>query len=426
MFKVINKNKYLAVFIYSSKNSFLDFEIHEFKKLIISSNILINKFIKCYIKSPNNKYYFGIGKLNELKLLIEKNKYNYILLNYSIRIVQERNLIRFLNCKIIDRTKIILNIFKQSAKTYFGKLQIKLAYLNYLSTRLVNRWKHLERQKGGIKNISGPGEKQLEIDKRIIKNKIFLINKKLCKINLQKKKSEKLRTNCFTISLVGYTNSGKSTLFNLLTKSNNDIKNMLFTTLDVYIRKIKFLNKIKNILITDTIGLIQNLPLNIFNAFKFTFNEINNSKLIFHIIDISDSYFKYYINYVNSILNKVLYKFIPIVQIMNKIDKIDKCKYNMDNVNKKIWISAKYNIGIEYIYKYIINFFSKDKFYYKLSLNNKLSLILRNYLYKNNLVIKEWSLDSEKYNFLLFLNKIDLSRLLKFYPFIKIYLKKND
>ncbi len=419
-------NKCISVFICLKKNVILENDIIEFKKLILSSNFINLKLIKCLINIPNSKYYIGIGKLFEIKNLINKYKIHYILLNITLKSNQERNLYNYLNCNILDKTNIILNIFRIKAKTYFGKLQTKLAYLNYLSTRLVNRWSHLERQKGGIKNVSGPGEKQIEIDKRIIKKQIRLINIKLLKIKNQKNKSEYLRSisNVFTVSLVGYTNSGKSTLFNLLTRSNLYNNNTFFSTLDTYIKKIKYNNNINSILISDTIGFMKDLPSSILEAFKSTLNEINNSKLILHIIDISNMYFSKNIDIVNLMLNKILKKNIPIIQILNKIDKIKGLKPKIDCNLKKIWISAKYNLGIDYIFNYINNFFSKFYNKYKLCINYNIIKLVRNFLYKNNLVIKEYSFNGIKYYFDLNMTNLDLNRLLKNFPFIKKYIIK--
>ncbi len=419
-------DKCISIFISSKRNIIMENDIIEFKKLVISSNFIIFKLIKYLINIPNNKYYINIGKLLEIKNLVKKHNINYILLNVILKRTQERNLYNYLNCNILDKTNIILNIFKNKASTYFGKLQIKLAYLNYLNTRLVNRWSHLERQRGGIKNISGPGEKQIEIDKRIIKKKINLIKFKLNKINYQKSKSELLRSasNIFTVSLVGYTNSGKSTLFNLLTNTQYNIMNTntFFSTLDTYIKRIKYNNNIKRILISDTIGFIKDLPITIIKAFKSTLNEINNSKLILHVIDISNMYFSENINIVNLMLDKILKKNIPIIQIFNKIDKIKNLIPSIDYNLKKILISAKYNLGINFICDYINYFFSKFYIKCKLCINLSILKIIHSFLYKNNFIIKEYSFDGIKYYFELNMTNLDLNRFLKNYPFIKKYI----
>ncbi len=415
--------KEIAIYIYKKYINLI--EKKEFIKLILSLGIKFFKFINIRINIPNNKFFFGKGKILELKKIFKKNKYNLLLINIDLKYSQENNIKKILNCKILNRTNIILNIFKSRANTNYGKLQVKLAYLKYLSTRLVNRWNHLERQKGGIKFISGPGEKQIEIDRRIIKRKIKNINIKLKKNILQRKNSERLRNkfNISKISLVGYTNSGKSTLFNLLTNNNYDCKNVFFSTLDVYIKKIVYFKFKYNILLSDTIGFIRNLPVNIFDAFKATLEEINNSKLIFHVVDSSNIYFNNNIFIVNSILSKINILNIPIILIMNKIDKINIYNKSIDFNNKipyRIWISAKKNIGINFIYDiidfYFFNFLKNYKILVPINLVNK----IKKEIFFNKFIISEWNYNNNNYYINVMLKKKCFLKLIKKYPFIKI------
>ncbi len=420
------KKKNLAIFIYVRKIN--NIEKKEFKKLIISSGIFIDKFINIHVRYPNKKYYLGIGNLEKIYNIIKKYGFVKLLINFVLKSTQENNLKKFLKCSILNRTNIILNIFKKRANTSYGKLQVKLAYLNYLSTRLTRRWSHLERQKGGMKYISGPGEKQIEIDRRIIKKKIKNISFNINKISLQKDKSEKLRNklNIPLISLVGYTNSGKSTLFNLLTNSDLKSDNVLFSTLDTYIKKIRRYKFYCDILISDTVGFIRNLPKNIFNAFKSTFSEILKSKLILHIIDISNIYFQDYINTVNIMLNNINIKNIPIVQVMNKIDMLNNCnskiEFNYENLPYKIWISAKKKLGINYIYDVIKIYLFSNLKKYKICIPLKLSFKIRKYLYKNNFINREWSYDGKYYFFEILLKEIDYYFFLKKFYFVKNFL----
>ncbi len=418
-------NRCLIVFIKKNNRNDL-YDINEFKRLVISSNFKIIKYLNFNIKKINIKYYIGLGKLIKLKYFIKKYNLYYILFNIILKNSQEINLKKFLNCKILDINNIILNIFRIKAKTYFGKLQVELAYLYYLSTRLVNRWSHLERQRGNIKNISGPGEKQIEIDRRIIKKKINNIKNKLYKIKIQKNKSNKFRIKCnfYTVSLVGYTNSGKSTLFNLLTNSKLDIENRFFSTLDTYIKKFKNELNINKILISDTIGFIKNLPKELFSSFESTLEEINNSNLIFNIVDVSNKFYKYHMYYVNNLLKKILNKNIPIINIMNKIDKLYNILPNLDLRSNKIWISAKYNLGINLIIKYIKFFFKKFYKIYKIFIPYKLDNNFYSYLYKNNYIYKKVYLKNnyDKYYIYLNMTKIEFNNLLKNYPFILKYI----
>ncbi len=419
-------NRCLVIFIKFKNKKILFYDIKEFKKLVVSSNFKIYKFIKFYINIPNNKYYIGNGKLIELKYLIIKYNLSFILFNIILKSNQERNLKNYLKCNIFDINNIILNIFKIKAKTYFGKLQVELAYLNYLSTRLVNRWVHLERQRGNIKNISGPGEKQIEIDKRIIKKKINIIKNKLLNIKIQKYKSNKLRlnSNIFTVSLVGYTNSGKSTLFNLLTNSNLSVENKFFSTIDTYIKKIKNNFNINKILISDTIGFINNLPYELLNAFESTLYEINNSNLILHIIDFSNCFYKNHLKVVNYILKKILKKKIHILYVMNKIDKLNNFFPNIDINLNKIWISAKYNLGIDLLINYIKNFFNKYYKLFKFLIPFNISKNLYSFLYKNNFIYKKKYINNNYNMFYIYLKltKIEFNILLKNYPFILNYI----
>ncbi len=417
-------NENLAIYIYKKYINLI--EKKEFKKLILSLGIKKFKYINIKINIPNNKFFFGKGKILELKNIFLKNKYKLLLININLKYSQEYNIKKILNCKILNKTNIILNIFKKRANTNYGKLQVKLACLKYLSTRLINRWTHLERQKGGIKFISGPGEKQIEIDRRIIKKKIKIINFKLKKNIFQRNNSEKLRNrfNIPKISLVGYTNSGKSTLFNLLTNSNNYNKNNFFSTLDVYIKKIVFFKFKYNILLSDTIGFLKNLPKSILEAFKSTLDEINKSKLILHIIDISNIYFNNNINIVNNILSDINIFNIPVVLVMNKIDKIKNCNkgiyFNKNNIPYKILISAKKKIGINYIYDIINFYFFNSMKVYKIIFCFNFIKIIKKEIYKNSFILNEWNYNNKKYCISIICKKKYILNLINKYSFIKI------
>ncbi len=418
--------KNLVIYIYFKKINFI--EKNEFIKLIKSSDMLINKFIYIRIRKINKKYFFGIGKLNEIFFLIKKKKYNQLLINIVLKSIQEYNLKKFLNCNLLNRINIILNIFKKRAIDTYSKLQVELAYLNYLSTRLIKKWTHLERQKGGTKYISGPGEKQIEIDRRIIKKKINFVLNKINKNILNKNKEKFLRNKnkIPLVSLVGYTNSGKSTLFNYLTKYNLESKDSFFTTLDTYIKKIIKFKFFCNVLISDTIGFIRNLPPVIYNAFKSTLQEIKNSDLILHIVDISDIYFNNYINIVNLILSDLNINNIPIVLVMNKIDKIyglkENIEFNINNKPIKVWISAKNELGIIFIKKvidyYIFNKFTKYSLFVPLNLFN----IFNDSEYKKRISDIKWNNFKKYYTLKIFLTKNEFYFFLKKYPNIIINL----
>ncbi len=418
--------KNLVIYVYYKKINLI--EKNEFIKLIKSSNMSIDKFIYIRIRKFNRKYFFGIGKLNEIFFIIKKKKYNQLLINVTLKSIQEYNLKKFLNCNLLNRINIILNIFKKRAIDSYSKLQVELAYLNYLSTRLVKKWTHLERQKGGTRYISGPGEKQIEIDRRIIKKKINFVLNKINK-NILNKNQEKFLRNKNEIplvSLVGYTNSGKSTLFNCLTNYNLESKDFFFTTLDTYIKKINKFNFFYNVLISDTIGFIRNLPSVIYDAFKSTLQEIKNSDLILHIVDISDIYFNDYINVVNLILSNININNIPVILVMNKIDKIyglkEKIEFNINNEPIKIWISAKNELGIIFIKK-VIDFYLFNKFIkYNLFIPVNLFNIFNNFKYKKRISSVKWNNFKKYYILDIFLTKNEIDFFLKKYPRIIINL----
>ncbi|XBT18349.1 MAG: GTPase HflX [Candidatus Shikimatogenerans sp. Tduv] len=298
---------------------------------------IIKKYIQ-RIRKINSQTYIGKGKFLEIKKFIILNNINYIIFDDKISSIQYKNIEKKFNFKIniIDRTYIILKIFKKRSKDYNSKIQIKLAKNKYLLTKLNKKWQHLKRQKGGI-NFKGPGEKELETDKRIIKKKIFILNKKNKKINKQISTQIKHRKNVKQISIIGYTNSGKSTISNLiLKKKHNLIKNQLFSTINTKTKKI-YLNK-KIILITDTVGFIKKLPKILLNSFYTTLNSIKNANIILSIIDLSSLFIEDYIKYIINIYLKYKINYNNIINIFNKTD------INIYNYKKLSNIINKYKI----------------------------------------------------------------------------------
>ncbi len=425
------KKKSIFLYIFYKKNNY-DYisEIREFKGLIIANNYKLDCLLKVNVRIPNRKYFIGLGKLKYLKEKVKTYKFYYIVINKSLKFSQEKNLESFLCCKIINKTSLILSIFKKRAVTFWGKLQVELARLIYLSTRLTHKWKHLERQRGGNKYISGPGEKQIEIDRRLIKIKIKNIKQKLSLISKQRENSNNLRikNNIPTLSLVGYTNSGKSTLFNLLTKSCFSIKNIFFSTLDTYIKKIKILNLKDKVLLSDTIGFIRDLPSNLKEAFKSTLDEIYNSRLILHVIDVSNIFFKDYIYSVNLILESMNIN-IPIIQIMNKIDQVKNCyskvEFNNNNFPFRIWISAKYSFGITKLCSVIEKFLFLNKKDYVFYLPLKIYLLVYPFFCKFNFIKKACSVNGMDYYLIITSSKTDFSFILRKFSFLKNYIHRK-
>lgn len=370
----------ILVYISSfQKKDELDWNVKEFIALAVSAGMQISDIVVSNRTIFNAKYFIGIGKVLELKQMVQNNSASVVLFNNILSSRQERNLICLLQCKVIDRNQLILNIFAQRARTYEGKLQVKLAQLRYLNSRLTHEWSHLERQKGGIGLRSGPGEMQLENDRRVLRKYIMQGISHLKKMENQREQSRKNRskTGVSVVSLVGYTNAGKSTLFNVLTASHIYTAKKLFATLDPTFRRITYQGRSKVVLV-DTVGFIQNLPNDLISSFKVTLKEIMESTLLLHIVDASSKKIEQNINVVHDILNNMQIKNIPIILVMNKIDKIKKIvprvDRNYDGFPVRIWISAQNRLGISLLMQILDELLSKDIVNYELRLpiNNDL------------------------------------------------------
>ncbi|MGI9215036.1 MAG: GTPase HflX, partial [Gammaproteobacteria bacterium] len=296
----------------------------------------------------NPKYLIGQGKLYNILNKVKEEAIDLVIFNYELSASQQKNLEEFLNCKVLDRTELILHIFAKRAKTFEGKLQVELATLQHLSTRLVRVWTHLERQRGGVGLRGGPGEQQLEIDRRIIKNRIKSITKKLEKIQQQRHlhRSGRRKSRLLTVSLVGYTNSGKSTLFNRLTNANVTTLNMPFATLDLTVRSI-LIPKVGEVILTDTVGFIRDLPHHLIAAFKATLEEIVYSDLLLHVIDFSDNESIERRQHVLKVLEQIGASQVPILEVYNKIDQnLDMLKDGFSNYYG-VKVSALYGLGMD-------------------------------------------------------------------------------
>ncbi len=276
----------------------------------------VKRFIQ-KLDKPNPKTYIGSGKLDEIKLYIEENEINLVIFDDELTPSQLRNIERELTCKILDRTNLILDIFAQRAKTAYAKTQVELAQYQYLLPRLTRMWTHLERQRGGI-GMRGPGESQIETDRRIILDRISRLKEQLKKIDKQMSSQRGNRGSLVRISLVGYTNVGKSTLMNLLAKSDVFAENKLFATLDTTVRKVV----IENVpfLLSDTVGFIRKLPHQLVESFKSTLDEVREADILMHVVDISHPGFEEQIKVVNETLADIGAKNKPVFLVFNKID----------------------------------------------------------------------------------------------------------
>jgi len=305
------------------------------------------------LESPNPKTFIGTGKITEVQAYNKKNDISSVIFDDELSPTQQGNLERILRCKIIDRTGLILDIFAQRAQTSYAKNQVELAQYQYLMPRLKGLWTHLERQKGGI-GMRGPGETEIETDRRIVRDKISLLKNKLKNIDKQMSVQRGNRGSLVRVSLVGYTNVGKSTLMNLISKSDVFAEDKLFATLDTTVRKIVIENL--PFLMTDTVGFIRKLPTQLIESFKSTLNEITESDLVLHIVDISHPNYEDHIESVNVILDQIKCSEKPSLMVFNKIDKIsneelESLKFSL-NGNKE-YISAFKKINIDSLKKKI-------------------------------------------------------------------------
>jgi len=281
---------------------------------------------------PNNKTFIGKGKIYELKNLIKEENIELIIFDDDLSPVQFRNIERILECKILDRSNLILDIFASRARTANAKTQVELAQYQYLLPRLTRMWTHLERQKGGI-GMRGPGETQIETDRRIIGQKISLLKKQLEKIEKQKINQRKGRGNMIRLALVGYTNAGKSTLMNKLSKSDVFAEDKLFATLDTTIRKVVIGNL--PFLLADTVGFIRKLPHQLVESFKSTLDELREADLLLHIIDISNPNFESQIEVVKETLTEINVSNKPIILVFNKTDAFTFIEKDEDDLSPK-------------------------------------------------------------------------------------------
>ena len=282
------------------------------------------------MNSPDPKTFLGKGKMEELSSYIKIHDINSVIFDDELSPAQQANVEKFLKCKIVDRTGLILDIFAQRAQTSYARNQVELAQYQYILPRLKGLWTHLERQKGGI-GMRGPGETEIETDRRIVRNKINLLKKKLVTIDKQMSTQRGNRGSLVRVALVGYTNVGKSTLMNSISKAKVFAEDKLFATLDTTVRKVVIENM--PFLLTDTVGFIRKLPTQLVDSFKSTLTEITEADLLLHVVDISHSNFNDHIESVNLILNEINSSDKPFIMVFNKTDKFMDDKQLIEDVN---------------------------------------------------------------------------------------------
>ncbi len=293
----------------------------------------VHKTFTQKLKMPNPKTFIGEGKVNEVKDYIIKNKIQTVIFDDELTPTQERNISKIFNCKILDRTNLILDIFAQRAKTSYAKTQVQLAQCQYLLPRLKGMWTHLERQKGGI-GMRGPGETEIETDRRIVRDKISLLKKKINSIDKQMKVQRGNRGKLVRVAIVGYTNVGKSTLMNLLCKTKVFAEDKLFATLDTTVRKLVIGNL--PFLISDTVGFIRKLPTQLVESFKSTLDEVRESDLLLHVIDITHKNFEEHMLSVEKTLSEIKSLNKPTILVFNKIDN-----YKYESIDNDDLITKK-------------------------------------------------------------------------------------
>ena len=365
MFERPNEGKSACVISINFGDADFEESVEEIKELVLSADMKIVSTVNIKRSAPDPKYFLGSGKAEEVKFIIQESKADTVIFNHNLSPSQERNLEKYFATRILDRTALILFIFAKRAKSHEGKLQVELAQLDHLSTRLIKGWSHLERQKGGIGVRGGPGEKQLELDRRMLRLRIKQLKEKLDKLKRQRsmQRKKRSRSNVLNISIVGYTNAGKSTLFNQLTRANALAMNQLFATLDTTSRKL-FIEEGVECVISDTVGFIKSLPTTLIEAFKSTLEESREADLLLHVVNMANPNHGEQIIAVNKILDEIKASSIPQILVLNQIDRLDiKANHERDEYGRisTIQLSAKTGEGIELLKEAILEMYASKQ-----------------------------------------------------------------
>lgn len=340
-----------ALIFYQRESPKEDLEVlEEIKLLAESAGATVVDTITAFRRRPDAATYMGKGKLEEIKNRIALEHIDLLIMNHSVSPIQERNIEKGVSTRTLDRTGLILDIFAQRATSHEGKLQVELAQLQHLSTRLVRGWTHLERQKGGI-GLRGPGETQLETDRRLIGVRMKNLKKRLEIVSAQRQLRRKSRAKVPvpTVSLVGYTNAGKSSIFNRLTGADVYAEDQLFATLDTTMRRLE-LAEFGTSILSDTVGFIRDLPHSVVEAFHSTLEEVSNANVLLHVVDAASQSREQCISDVNEVLNEIEAAHIPTIMVYNKVDLIDgeaKVKRDTNGLVDKVWLSAHSGEGLD-------------------------------------------------------------------------------
>ncbi|HEX6832836.1 MAG TPA: ribosome rescue GTPase HflX [Rudaea sp.] len=377
--------------------------LSEFSELARSAGASVVGTLTARIDRPNPRYFVGSGKAEELKTQKDALGADLILVNHALSPVQERNLEQLTQCRVVDRTGLILDIFAQRARSHEGKLQVELAQLKHMATRLVRGWTHLERQRGGAIGLRGPGETQLELDRRLLAGRVKQLTQRLKKVDVQRTQARRARERNAVplVSLVGYTNAGKSTLFNTLTGAGVYAADQLFATLDPTLRRIDGL-PCGPIVLADTVGFIRDLPHDLIAAFKSTLAETRDADLLLHVVDAADGEFEQRIAEVQSVLDEIGAEDVPQIFVFNKIDKLvgedgtpraPRVEMIDGGRTPRVWVSAAADMGLDLLREVIAQSLQSDRIRCWLQVPDSAGR-LRARLFEQGLVANERPADS--------------------------------
>ena len=370
--------------------------IQEFTELALSAGAGVLDHVRVTRAAPDPRFCIGSGKADDIARMVKDLDTELVIFDVALGPGQERNLEKLFSCRVLDRNGLIMDIFAQRARSFEGKLQVELAQLRHLSTRLVRGWTHLERQKGGI-GLRGPGETQLETDRRLIGQRIKQLRRSLDRVDRQREqgRARRKRMETPTISLVGYTNAGKTTLFNALTGADAFSADQLFATLDPTLRKLELPGR-EPVVLADTVGFIRDLPHELVAAFRSTLKETRDADLLLHVVDASDEYRDERMVEVNLVLGEIAADAVPQIIVMNKIDRNHtppRVDFAEDGLISRVWVSALDGLGLDIVRQAIAQYLAEKRVTGRLVLSFS-EASLRSQLYELGAITDE-SLDEE-------------------------------